>query len=143
MEDLFEGLAHLTGAVSGRAGDVELRGGKLVEAIDELRAGDLLDVNQGTQGDLASVGAAHIELVDVVDAGAGFAFRLNVGLPLPAEAIEVVDEISAHEGLHGGVDVAEIDLLLQSLFAVNVSVELRNGRLIGGNGGGYLGAFGD
>ena len=40
---------------------------------------------------------------------------------------EVVDEISAHEGLHGRVDRAEIHLLLGSFVAINLGVELWDG----------------
>ena len=69
------------------------------------------------------------------------AFGFDVRLPLAAEAIEVVDEVAAHERLHGGVDVGEIDLLLKRLFPIDIRVELRHGRLIRRNGGGDLRPF--
>ena len=116
MEDFFERLSHLAGTVAGRAGDVELRGVELVEAVDEFGAGDLADFYQRAERHLAAVGAAHVELVDVRDVRSRCAFGFNVGLPLPAEAIEVVHEIAAHERLHRGVDVGEVDLLLRAPF---------------------------
>ena len=48
------------------------------------------------------------------------AFGLDVDLPLAAEAVEVVHEVAAHEGLERLVDVAELDALLEHLVAVDV-----------------------
>jgi hypothetical protein len=61
------------------------------------------------------------------------------GLPLTAEAVEVIHQIAAHEGLHRGVDVVQIDLLLDGLFTVYVGVELRHGRHVGRDGRGDFG----
>src|SRR6185437_5399236 len=121
---------------------VELRGGVLVVAQDEFRAGDLPDVNERGERDLAAVAGAHVELIDVVYVCARAAFGFDVGLPLTAEAVEVVDQVATHEGLHSGVDVRERDLLLRGFFAVDIGIELGDGGKVGGDGGGDLLAFG-
>ena len=95
----------------------------------------LLDRDQRAERHLAAVGAAHVELVDVCDVGARSAFRFDVGLPLAAEAIEVIHQIAAHEGLHRGVDAGKTHLLLQGLFLIDIGVELGHGGLIGRDGG--------
>ena len=100
-------------------------------------------MNQRAERNLAAVGAAHVELVDVLNVCARVALRFDVGLPLAAEAVEVVHQVSAHERLHGGVDVAQVDLLLRGLFLVDICIELWDGRKIGGNGRGDLLALGD
>ena len=48
---------------------------------------------------------SHVELPDLLGVRAVFALGLDVDLPLPAEAVEVVDEVAAHEGLQRLVDV--------------------------------------
>ncbi len=111
-----------------------MRGVVLVEAHDELGTGDLLHVDQRTERHLAAVGAAHIELADVLDVAPRVAFGFDEGLPLTTEAVEVIHQIAAHEGLHGGVDIVEIHLLLDGFFAVHIGIELRHGRHVGGNG---------
>ena len=126
--------ANLAGTVAGRTGDVELRGVVFIEAEDKFRASDLLDLDQRGERNLTAVGAANVELIDVSNVGARRAFGFHVGLPLAAETIEVIHEITAHEGLHGGVNVRETHLLLQSLLAIDIDIELRNCRLVRGNG---------
>ena len=130
LEGLFQRRAYLAGAVAGRAGDVELRGVVFVEAEDEFGAGDLLDLHQRSR---AAPGCrwrcAHRTGSMFSMFGARSAFRLDIGLPLAAEAVEVVDQVSAHEGLHGGVDVGELHLLLRGLFLVDIGIELGHGRL--------------
>src|SRR6202034_194782 len=61
---------------------------------------------------------------------AGRSFRFDVGLPLAAETVEVVDQVSAHEGGHGGVNVRQLNLLLEYLLLIYVGVELGHRRLI-------------
>ena len=58
-------------------------------------------------------------------ARAVFAFGLDIDLPLPAEPVEVVDKVAAHEGLQRLVNLADVHSLLQRLVAVHVHVELR------------------
>src|SRR5262249_11183893 len=62
----------------------------------------------------------------VVGALAELAFGLHVDLPGAPEAIEVVDEVSAHEGLERLVDALDVDSLLQHFVAVDLREELRN-----------------
>ncbi len=63
---------------------------------------------------------SDIKLADVLRLGAVVALRLDVDLPLPAEAIEVVDEQSPHEGLNGAVHIGDGHCLLDHLVAVHV-----------------------
>ena len=108
----------------GAPDDVQLRRIEFIESVDEFGTGDPVDFHQRTKRHLAAVGAANIKLVDVRDIRSGCAFCLNIGLPLAAESIEVVNEIAAHEGLHGCVDVGEIDLLLQRLLLVDIGIRV-------------------
>ena len=55
-----------------------------------------------------------------------FALRLDVDLPLPAEAVEVVHEDAAHEALQRLVDVGEVDALLEHFVAVDLDEDLRH-----------------
>ena len=66
----------------------------------------------------------HVKLADVLGLCAVLAFGLDIDLPLPAEAVEVVDEVAAHEGLEGLVDLSDVDALLEHLVAVHVHEEL-------------------
>ena len=50
MEDLFNRLAYLTGAIPGGAGNVNLRRVELIEAVNEFRAGDLLVFTSAERG---------------------------------------------------------------------------------------------
>ena len=65
---------------------------------------------------------------DVFRLRAVVAFGLDEDLPLPAEAVEVVHEVAAHEGLQRLADLREIDALRQDLVAIDVDEDLRHGR---------------
>ena len=138
MEDLFKRLPHLAGTVSRCSSNVQLSCVVFVEAVDELGPSDSAHLDQRTKRYLAPIRTAYIKLVNVCDIRSRRAFGLNVSLPLAPEAIELVDEITSHEGLHGGVNVRQIHLLLQSFFFVHIGIELRNSRLIRRNRSGNL-----
>ena len=70
----------------------------------------------------------HVELADILRLGAVFPFRLDIDLPLAAEAVEVVDEVAAHEGLKGLVDLSQVDALLEHLVPVHLDEELGHSR---------------
>ncbi len=94
-------------------------------------AGDLFHVHERCKRHLAAVGASHVELIDVVDLRARAAFGFHVCLPLAAETVEVIHQVAAHEGRHGGVDIVQIHLLRQRLFFIHIghrAVEPRAGR---------------
>ena len=78
------------------------------------------------EGDILSLVVADVELPDVFGLGAVFAFGFDIDLPLAAEAIEIVDEIAAHEGLDRAVDIVEGHTLLQHFVAVYVDKLLRH-----------------
>ena len=59
----------------------------------------------------------------VFDIRAVVAFRLDIGLPLAAEAIEIVHKIAAHEGLQGLVDIGEAYTPAGRLLAIDIDVD--------------------
>ena len=61
------------------------------------------------------------------------ALGLHVHLPLPAKAVEVVHQLAAHEGLHGLVDVGDIDALLHRPWRDRHSRRAAERRQIGGD----------
>jgi hypothetical protein len=105
-----------------------LRGAKEVETVRELGSGDVPGCDHGGERDHRAAVVFDVELVYVrgVDAAAGL--RLQEHLPLPAEAVELVDVDTAEERLERLVDVADLDPLLQDLVAVDVGVDLRDVR---------------
>src|SRR5579862_6211124 len=130
MEDVFESGTNLPRTVSRSPGNVELCAVVLVESQNELRPGDLFHMHERAERHLATVRAPNVELINVLNVRARVPFCFHKGLPLPAETVEIIDQITAHEGLHGRVNRAEIHLLLNSLFAVDLRVELRNSRQV-------------
>ena len=128
LENRFERIGCLFGAIAGRGAAVDLGGTKFVEAQSKFGTKARLDCSQGRKRDVLSLVVADIELPHVVGAGAVFAFRFDVDLKLASEAIEIIDEISAHERLDGAVDITEADSLLQYFVAVHIDKLLRNTR---------------
>ncbi len=138
-EGLFESRHDLSGAVAGCANDGELRRLIFVETGGELRACRAAHGSDGAERNPIAIGRSYVELADVFDVRARRALGLDVGLPLAAEAVEVVHQIPAHESLHGGVHVAELNLLLLDLLAIDIDVELRYLRIVGRDGRRNLG----
>src|SRR5262249_7498581 len=62
------------------------------------------------------------------DPGAVVTLRLDVHRPLTAEAVEVIHEQSAHEGLKCFVDIVDRDALLKHLNLIDVYELLRDAR---------------
>ena len=60
---------------------------------------------------------------------------------MTAKTIEVVDEITAHEGLNGAIDVSQIDALLQNLIAINFNKFLGDSRKESGVDAANFGTF--
>ena len=128
-EDLFEGLHHLAGAVARLAHGVDLRRAVEVVAHGELRAGARLRRSSAPKAARdRPCSLLHVELAHVSAVGPVLALRLHVDLPLAAEAVEVVDEVAAHERLEGLVDLPEVDALLEHLVPVHVDVKLGHRR---------------
>ena len=140
-EYLLRAPHGLSGTVSGSGRRIDLRRFVLVVPHGEFRAADVLDVgNAHSSGTHAAAGVCHIELPDIGGAGSIVAFRFDVDLPLPAEAVEVIHKVTAHEGLHGLVDIADIHALDTHLGAVNVDIVLRYVWKIAGQQTSQLGA---
>ena len=119
-------------AVARRRAAVQLRRPIFVEAHGEFRAVARFKPGQRGQRDHLTAGVPHVELADVLRLRAVVAFGFDVDLPLPSEAIEVVDEQAAHEGLDGPVDVVDGDALLDDLVAIDRDELLRHARQEGG-----------
>ena len=55
-----------------------------------------------------------------------FSLRLDIHLPLAAESVEVIYEVSPHEGLKSLVHLSQIDALLEHFVPVHIDEYLRN-----------------
>ena len=89
---------------------------------------DLILVSAPTSGWILQRGCARKE-AKILDAlGAILAFRLHINLPLAAKPVEIVDEVSAHEGLQGLVNLRQIHALLENPVPVHIKINLRHGR---------------
>ena len=76
-----------------------------------------------------------MEQADVFRLRAVVALGLHEHLPLPAEAVEVVHEVAAHERLQRLADLREIDALREDLVAIDVDQDLRHRRQERAGGG--------
>ena len=83
-------------------------------------------------GTIWLVRVPDIKLPEVVEICPVLPFSLCVDLPIPSEAIEVIDKSASHEGLNGFVDVRDSHPLLQGSFEINVDINLWNMRQEGG-----------
>ena len=93
-----------------------------------MNSGPLILFNpvNGAQRHHLAVVVGDVKLAHVFGAGAVFALGLDINLPLPAEAVEVVDQVAAHERLQRLIHVADVDALPLHLGAVDVDELLRN-----------------
>ena len=74
---------------------------------------------------MAAVGAGQVIAAQLADVHAGAAFGLQVDVVLVAEAVEVVDEAAAEQGLQGVVGGGEVDALAEGFVAVEGELVLR------------------
>ena len=102
-----------------------MHGAVQVVTVRELRTVDPSGGNERRQRDHLARVVPHVVIADVADRFALIALRLEVDLPLAAESVELVDECAAEERLHGLVDAAQVDALLEDLVAIDVGVDLR------------------
>src|SRR5581483_9806700 len=98
-------LRGLAGTVAGGGGAVDLRAGIFVVVEDKFRPGAELGLGEGGEGNTLALVVAHIEQPDIFGTRTVNGLRLNVNLPLAAEAIKIIDEIAAHKSLHGAVNI--------------------------------------
>ena len=125
-ENFFKGCGRLIGAVARRCAAVDLRATVLVKAHRKFGAELRLDRGERGQRNAFALIVADIEAADVIGAGAILALGFDIDLPLAAKAIEIIDEIAAHERLDGAVHIGKIDALLQYFVAIDVDKLLRN-----------------
>ena len=88
-----------------------------------------LIVEIASSGTGVAVRVANEELPDVLGVRPIIAFRFDVSLPGAAEAVEIIDEIAAHEGLQCLINRGEIDSLLDDFVAIDIDENLRHVRL--------------
>ena len=67
---------------------------------------------------------ADIEQTEIFCTRPIVAFRLHIHLPLPAKAVEVIDEISAHERLQRFVNLREFHAFFERFVAVHIDVDV-------------------
>jgi hypothetical protein len=135
----FEGVQGLDRGISRGRSAGQLDGSIEVEAVGEVRTGNLLDADEGAQGHPVAVLVFDKKEVDAVLADAVFGFGLDVGFVEPAEAVEVVDVGSAQKGAHRGVDVVEGHAGLEHLVAVDLHETLGHAGPEGGDDGAISG----
>ncbi len=126
VEGLFERLHRLGRAISGRGAADDLSGAIQVIPHGKLRTGPRFELGERGKRHHAAFRVADIEETGTIEIVAVLAFGLDIDLPLPAEAVEVIDEQSAHIGLDGAVDVGERDALLERLLAIDIEKLLRH-----------------
>ena len=127
-EDLLQGRRRLLGAVARRGRAIDLRAPVEVVPHGELGPEPVLHLDQRGEGHHGPVPVPHEVAAELVHAVPVLALRLDVDLPLAAEAVEVVDEDASHVALQGAVDVLQGHALLEGLVAVHVDVDLGDRR---------------
>src|SRR5262249_12096958 len=93
----------------------------------ELGAGGGFDGNQGREWHHRTGIVAHEELANVLDMDPVSRVGLEVDLPLPAKAVEIVYIKAAHEGLQRRVHIADVNSELEHLITINPSKDLWHG----------------
>ena len=93
------------GGVAGRGCGVDLRAAIQVVAHGEFRPGAAFDPSERTKRNHLVFRVPDIKLPEIVEICPVLPFSLCVDLPIPSEAIEVIDKSASHEGLNGFVDV--------------------------------------
>src|SRR5207253_11373164 len=96
---LLQRLRSLARAVARRQDAVDLCRSITVETEGKLRPVSGLHLYKCRQRHRLPIAVAHTELADAIRLGAELALGLNVYLPHPSEAIEVIDKDPSHEGL--------------------------------------------
>ena len=99
VEYVLERGCRLRGAVAGSGRADNLHRLKLVELHHELGPAPRTDRRQRTQGNKFVVTVGHVKLAQIFCGCSIAALCLNPHLPLPAKAIEVVHQRSAHKRL--------------------------------------------
>ncbi len=111
-----------------------------------VRAGAVLDVDEGRQWDHLAAVVAYLQLADLLRCQAELLVGLDVDLIGATEAIEVVRVQRAQVDLHGVEDVVDGHAMGLGLLAVDIGIHLRHVDLIAGEQAGQLrivGTLGD
>src|ERR1700761_2124057 len=137
-EHLFEGLRGLGRAVAGRGVRNQLRRLIFVVAHGEFGPGNALHGGESRERYGVAGGVLHVEPADVINVRARRTLSFDIRLPLAPEAVEVIHQIAAHEGLQGLVDIGEVDTLLDRFLAIDIDVDLGNGGQVGRDDAGDL-----
>src|SRR5260370_23534261 len=119
-ENFFKSGHGLPGAVTRSRGTVDLRGPVLIKAHREFRSQTRFESCQGRKRHHLVLVVSHEELADILSPGPVIAFGLDVYLPLPAEAVEIINKQPAHESLDCLVDIAYRHTLLNDFVSVHI-----------------------
>ena len=140
-KDLLQGRHGLIGTVSRGGTAIYLRRAKKVIAHCEFRTSTRFKVRERRKRNHAPTVVLDIKLAHIFDVRAVIAFRLDIDLPLPAKAIEVIDEQPAHECLNGSIDIVDGHALLDDFVTVDIHELLRYAAQKGRTHACDLGAF--
>ena len=131
VKDVDQGRGYLSPANTRLPAGIDLRGLVLVIAQCEFGPGDVSVRSNCAQRHRCAVRAVHVILSDVVRTRPRIAFRFHVHLPLPPEAVEIIDQETAHEGLQRLVYIADVYALAYDLDAIHIHIHLWHIRRIG------------
>src|SRR5262249_11012221 len=71
---------------------------------------------------------ANVKQAQVIRFRAVIALGLNIDLPLPAKAVEVINEITSNEGLQRLVNFGKFNSLLEGFVAIHIYIQLWHDR---------------
>ena len=137
-EHLLQSRGRLSRTVAWRGCSIDLSAAIKVVAQRKLRAGNRFRGGEGRQRHGFPIVVAHIKQAQILSARSILPFSLDIDLPLPAEPVEIVYEIAAHESLKRLVHLGQFHPFLEGFVAVHIHVELGNRRQKSGGDAGDL-----
>ncbi len=132
-EDLLERRQGLPGGVAEGGRALDLHRTQQVEPGRQLGPSNVLDGDQGREGDhLVGRLRTDVDLADVLGLQPGRCVGLHVDPVESSEAVEVVDVGPSHDGRHRLEDLIHRNTQRARLLAIQVHLDLRVVRVEGG-----------
>src|SRR3954462_4702640 len=128
-------------AVARRCCCVDLHTVEQVVTHHELSATARIGRRERTERNHPPCSIPDVKLANVFGLRAEVTVRLDIHLPLQAETIEVIDQRTAHESLHGFIEAAELDLLSHRFCIVNFYANLGHSKQSRGHHSRQFGAL--